>query len=253
MKRAVLALAAIATSAVLGGCTGEVVVQAQLQGDDGVVTPLGTLPVRALPYDRDAVFDSLRSAYSAPEPEIPADLLVLQDSIAAAQIEYSQAENIWGSARDSLKVLSDALARMSRASPQYRLLFNDFNAQESIATQTERRMNQAFSRFTNLQNRFAQTANEIRLRREQWADEAYAAIDTVIYVKLRELGRDEAADTTDGNGVARFTLKKGQWWIHARYPLPFEELYWNVPVEVTGGDPVVVELNRASAQLRPKL
>jgi hypothetical protein len=248
----VLTLAAIGAVAILGACTGEVVVQAQLQQDDGNAMPLSGLTVRALPYDRDVVFDSLRNAYGQPEPSIPDTILALQDSIAEASLATSQAENQWGAARDSLRVIREAMDRLTRGSPQYRLLFNDFNAQEVIATQAERRMNQAFARYTALQNRFTQTANEIKVRREEWADQAYAAIDTVIFLRLEELGLEEHADTTDDNGVARFPgLKKGQWWVHARYTLPFEELYWNEPVEVTGGDPNVVVLNRENAESRP--
>lgn len=252
MKRGVPTLAAIAAATLLSACTGEIAVQAQLQQQDGTAMPLTGLEVRALPYDRDAIFDSLRSAYSEPEPAIPDTILALQDSIAQASLASSQAENQWGAARDSLRAIREQMDRLTRGSPQYRLLFTDFNAQETIAGQAERRMNQAFERYNSLQNRFAQTANEIRVRREQWAEQAYAAIDTVIFLRLEELGLEEHADTTDDNGVARFPgLKKGQWWVHARYRLPFEELYWNEPVEVTGGDPNVVVLNRENAESRP--
>lgn len=249
MKGRVLTL--IAAAALMVGCTGDVVVQAQLQQDDGTVLALDGLPVRALPYDRDVIFDSLGAAYPEPEPPIPDSIMALQDSIAAAQLQYSQLENRWGSARDSLQKLSEALQSMSRASPQYRLLFADFGAQESAEAAAKRQMDQSFTRFSGLQNRFATTQNEIRIRREQWAEAAYTAVDTVIGLRLDAAGREEVADTTDGNGVARFALKKGQWWIFARYRLPFDELYWNVPIEVTGGDPLVVELNRQSAQVRP--
>jgi len=253
MKRGVLTLVVLGAAAVLGGCSNEVRVQAMQQQEGGEARPIGNLPVRALPYDRDAVFDSLRGAYSEPEPEIPPALLTLQDSIASASTEYSSLENRWATARDSLQKLSDALQGMSRASPQYRVMFNDFNDQEGVETQAKRQMDAAFERYTQLQNRFATTANEVRLRRDMWADEAYVAIDTVVALKLEELGREEIADTTDANGVATFSLEGGQWWIHARYELPFEELYWNVPVEVQRGDPIVVELNRETAQIRPKL
>lgn len=252
MNRGVLTLAAIGAATILGACTGEIAVQAQLEQDDGTVVPLANLEVQALPYDRDVIFDSLSAAYGEPEPLIPDSILALQDSIAAASIETSQLENQWGAARDSLRAIRERMDRLTRGSPEYRLLFNDFNAQESIAQQAERRMNQAFERFNTLQNRFAQTANEIRLRREEWANNAFAAIDTVIFLKLDDLGLTEFADTTDANGVARFPgLEKGQWWVHARYRLPFEELYWNEPVEVAGGDPAIVILNRENAESRP--
>lgn len=254
MKRGVLSLVAIGTAALLSAaCSGEVVVQAQLEGEGGAAAPIGNLPVRAVPYDRDAIFDSLAAAYPQPEPQIPDSILTLQDSIAAASTEVSELENRWGSARDSLQKLSQAIGGMSRASPQYRLLFSDFSAQEDVEIQAKRQMDQAFARYQRLQNRFTTAANEIRLRREQWGDSAYAAVDTVITLRLDEVGREELADTTDANGTARFQLESGQWWITARYELPFEELYWNIPVEVARGEPTVIQLNRATAQVRPKL
>lgn len=255
MKRAVPTLLAICTAVGLSACTGEVVVQATLEGADGSTIPLANLPIRALPYDRDVIFDSLAAAYPEPEPAIPDSLLALQDSIARAQQEYSTAENRWAAARDSLQQLSTAMARLSRGSPQYRIMFTDYNAQEDVERTTERQKNAAFERYTRLQNRFASQANELRLLRDQWGDQAYAEIDNVIALRIQAAGREERADTTSGNGVARFrSLKPGQWWILAFWDLPFEELYWNVPVEVPrGGDPVVVQLNRGTAQARPKL
>jgi hypothetical protein len=87
MNRLVLTVM-MAGAAMLAACGGtEVVVQAQVEGRTAAVA-LRDLPVRALPYDRDAIFDSLRAAYSEPEPEIPADLMVLQDSIARAQEQW---------------------------------------------------------------------------------------------------------------------------------------------------------------------
>ena len=71
--------------------------------------------------------------------------------------------------------------------------------------------------------------------------------------ELDAAGRPQVYDTTDANGIARMTgLSSGEYWIHARYDLPFEELYWNVPVTV-GGEPVQVQLTRQTAQVRPKL
>jgi hypothetical protein len=95
MSRQVLTVM-VAAGLLLAACGGtEVVVQAQIEGQDGPVA-LRDLPVRAVPYDRDAIFDSLRAAYTEPEPEIPQELMVLQDSIARAQEEWRVAETRWG-------------------------------------------------------------------------------------------------------------------------------------------------------------
>jgi hypothetical protein len=245
----------LAASAVLAACgRTEVVVQGQLEGDEGQAVALGNLPFRILPYDRDAIFDSLRMAYGTPEPEVPPDVLALQDSIARAQQQWTSATARWGALRDSLQTMNRRLQGMSRASGGYVVLFREVNALFDQEAAAEREMNQSFARFTDLQNRFTTQAQDIRLQREQWEDAAYADVDRVIAVRLRELRREPAADTLDANGVRRVRgLRGGDWWVTAHFDLPFEELYWNVPVRVERGEPARVQLTRETAQVRPKL
>ncbi|MGH7465630.1 MAG: hypothetical protein ACREK1_10685, partial [Longimicrobiales bacterium] len=151
-----------------------------------------------------------------------------------------------------LRTLREEMERIPRMNPRYLPLFNRFNALEREVNAAKQESDQAFARFENMQRRYAARADEIRLAREQWADAAYADIDRVIDARLREGRLQEAVDTTDANGIARFRgLRSGTWWIHARYDLPFDELYWNVPVEV-GGE-LQVQLTRENAQVRPKL
>lgn len=257
MRRLVLGLA-VASSALLAACGGgEVVVQAAIRpeaDETAEAAPLPNMEIRALPYDRDAIFDSLRAAYGEPEPEIPDSLAQLQTAIAEAQEQLSAAEAQWNSARDSLKQLSDRMASMSRGDPQYVVAYRDFNAQEAIERRERQRMEEANQRFTQMLSAFNEQSEQVRARRQAWGDEAFASINEVIEARLEESGLVEHWDTTDANGVVRFRgLKKGDWWVHARYDLPYTELYWNVPVQVEGGDPITVVLNRENAQVRPKL
>ena len=68
-------------------------------------------------------------------------------------------------------------------------------------------------------------------------------------------GLDLAVDTTDASGVARGNLRvaPGQYWVHARYELPYTELYWNVPIDVVRGEPIQVRLTRENAEERISL
>lgn len=257
MRRLVLGLV-VAGSSLLAACGGgEVVVQAAVRPeaeDAAEPTPLPNLEIRAIPYDRDAIFDSLRAAYSEPEPEIPDSLANLQDSLVEAQEALAEAETRWNAARDSLKTLSDRMQGMSRGDPQYVVAFRDFNAQESIEQQQRRLMDQANERYSQMLSAFNEQSAAVRARRQAWGDEAFASVNDVIEARLEASGLTEHYDTTDANGVVRFQgLKKGDWWIHARYDLPYTELYWNVPVQVEGGDPITLILNRENAQVRPKL
>lgn len=239
---------------VLAACGGgEVTVQASVQGADGNATAIRDLPIRALPYDRDSIFTELEQAYGTPQPEIPAELKQLQDQITAANQEWSNAEALWSAARDSLKVLSDKMQRLNRASGDYTIAYREFNAQDAVERRTKQQSEAAFRRFESLQRQYSDQAEQVRLARAQWADEAYAKVDSVIQARMIDVGRPEYADTTNANGVATFSgMKKGKYWIYARYELPYDLLYWNVPIEVTG-EPVTVQLNRESAQVRPKL
>jgi len=252
--RSCAALFGIVAAAACGG-TGEVVVHAQLQNEGSAeATPLGELEVRALPYDRDLAFDSLKAVAQAagnPEPAIPDSVQQMQSDIAAAQEEYTAANAQWAAARDSLRTIKDKTDRLSRSSGEYRLLVNDFNDQEAIEQRTKRIADAAFARFDDLSKRFSALSEELKIVRDDWADQAYALIDSVLQVKADVSGHEPAADTTDANGGAVFVLKTGSWWIQARYELPFEELYWNVPVEVAKGEVKELVLNRENAQRRP--
>ncbi|NIR45769.1 MAG: hypothetical protein GWN51_14595 [Gemmatimonadetes bacterium] len=54
--------------------------------------------------------------------------------------------------------------------------------------------------------------------------------------------------------MARFTgVESGQWWVNARYDRQFDELYWNVPIEVSSGETVQVELTEENAEVRQQM
>jgi hypothetical protein len=254
MKRLLLTVM-VASAAALTACgRTEVIVQGQIETAEGQQAALRDLPIRILPYDRDAIFDSLRAEYPEPEPEIPADMAAMQDSIARAQAEWRTAESRWNAGRDSLRELRAQMDRLGRGSGQYVAMFNQFSALEPQVNAAQRQSEQAFARFQELNTRFASRAQELRLARDAWSDAAYNDVDRVIAARLKELRREPRADTLDANGVKRVRgLRAGQWWVTAHYDLPFEELYWNVPITVDRSEPVQVQLTRATAQVRPKL
>jgi hypothetical protein len=250
----------VLTCLALGACSqGEVVVQAEIEtpdpASDGTVTrTLSDIEVELIPFDRDEVFDSMAAAAPTPEPEIPPSLLEAQDSIAAAQQRYQSLNARWASLRDSLQTISEAMDGYNPAEPAYRDLFRVFNDLDGEVNRLDRLKTEAFDEFTSLQNANVEQSNQVARERQDWAAEAFAGIEEVFTARMRESGRDMIVDTTNAQGVTDpIQVPPGQWWVHARYELPFTELYWNVPVEVPGGEPTVVELNRSTAEERPKL
>ncbi len=236
----------------------QLVVSAELGSDDteqvASARTLGDLEVRIFPFDRDLIFDSLTSAAETPEPPIPDSVLNAQNAVADAQKQWRDTEARWNVLRDTLQTLSERLDGMSRGSGQYRVLYRDFQNLESQYNRVERSRDRAFRNFTSLQGASLAAAEEIRLLREQWADEAFREVSIIMDAALKSTGRKILYDTTDASGIADgFEISKGEWWISARYELPYTELYWNIPVTVSGRDPIQIILNRENAITRPKL
>lgn len=260
MKRGLLMLAAAAAAGTTAACGGgEVSVVAALEGDaagapgtDAVA--LGSLPVRLLPYDRDAIFDSLTQAYSEPEPQFPDSVAQLQDRMIQRQQEWQAAEARWGALRDSLRTISDRMQGMNQSSGEYFVLFQSFNELEGQVDGLQRASEAAFQEFNQLQTRLNRQTEEVRLEHRAWADEAFASVDSIIEARLTALDLEELVDTTSAQGVAQFDgVPAGQWWVHARFDRQYDELYWNEPIEVARGGELVVRLNRENAEARQKM
>jgi len=217
--------------------------------------PLSDIEVQLLPYDRDAIFDSLTQAYDIPEPAVPEDLLAARAQVQEAQQEWDQAQREWNTLRDTLQTLTSEMEQFNRGEARYVALFREFQDFDSRLGSVEREMNQAFARFDSLQRGTIRASDSIRILQDEWADDAYQGVGEIFLAKQRATGLDIAVDTTDANGVARGNLnvKPGQYWVHARYELPYSELYWNFPITVERGDPVTVRLTRENAQERIKL
>lgn len=260
MRRLLLMLvtAGVAWSAAACG-GGDVTVRAHLEQDMAATgetesMALSSLPVRLIPFDRDAVFDSLSATYPEPEPEIPDSIFDLQERVMAAQAEWQQAETRWSALRDSLQALSNQMSGMDQSSGEYYALFQEFNDLESEVNQLEETSSGAFQEFTELQQRLNAQSREIAIERQNWADEAFAPIDSIFQAKSEAMGLEERWDTTGAQGVVRFTsVPAGEWWVHARYERQFDELYWNVPIQVEGGETTQVELTEENAEARQQM
>lgn len=256
MKRFLVLLPAAAMLGSAACSQPEVVVEAHLpqQGAEEGTVPLAELPIRLLPYDRDAIFDSLEAAAPEPEPAVPPDILEAQQRVQQAQMEWRDAEERWNTVRDSLRNIADRLQEMGsqglRGTPQYRQLFERFGRLEAEERQVNQRNQQAFARFDQLQRETLTRADSIRAVQEAWAERAFADFPSIVEARLKDMRQEEIADTTDANGRAVIRAPKGQWWVYARYTLPYEELYWNLPVEFTG-DSTQVQLTVETAERRP--
>jgi hypothetical protein len=259
MKRTLpCAMALLLAAAACGPAQVVVTMEIQVDNPDGTGSSqlaLSDIEVQLLPFDRDAVFDSLTAAASSPEPEVPPELTAERDRVRVAQEQYDQAQRRWNVLRDTLQKLSTAMEKYNRGEAQYLLLYREFQDFDGQLSGAERTMNTAFTRFDSLQQGTIHASDSIRIMQDNWADEAFGDIGTIFRDKQRASGLEMAADTTDASGVARTHLqvRPGNYWVYARYRQTYTELYWNVPITVERGDPVEVRLDRSNAQERPIL
>jgi hypothetical protein len=255
MKRSISSSFAL-FSILLGGCgPAELIVTAEVEVIDPetgspVVRPVDDVELQLLPFDRDAIFDSLTAAAATPEPQLPAALQVARDSIVQAQGEWREFESRWLALRERLEQISAELEQYNPAEAQYRVLFNEFNDVEAEYANAERTKDAAFEQFDRLQQETFSELEEFRAVLGGWEDQAFGPFLEVAAAKVQASGMDVLVDTTDATGRADFQPNPGQWWIYGRYPFATEELYWNVPLTLERGGPVELRLNEDNAQVR---
>ncbi len=246
-------VAAVAALMGLAACgPAQVVIVAELEGDGGAaVVTLSDFEVQLIPYDRDQVFDSLAQAASRPEPQMPADLLAAQEEIARAQQEWRDTETRWNDLRAELQSLNEQLEGLNRGMTEYRTVYRRWQDVEAEYAQLERQNSGLFERFTSLQEAAIGRMDSMRIVRADWEDEAFEDVPLVIAMKLEATGLETVADTTNEGGVANFEVRPGEYWVHARHELPYDELYWNVPIVAVRGEPLQIRLSRSNAEVRP--
>ncbi len=252
-SRAISRLAAMVAAIALTACgPGRVVIVAELDGEDGgAPVTLASLEVQLLPYDRDQVFDSLAAAAQTPEPEIPADLLAAQEEIARAQQEWRDTETRWNDMRAELQGLTQRLEGLNRGMTEYRTVYRRWQDVEAEYSEAEAEVEGLFNRFTSLQQAAIGRMDSMNVVRADWEDQAFADVQAVIAAKIEISGLEVVVDTTNESGVATIEAAPGDYWVYARHELPYDELYWNVPVAVTREEPLQLRLRRDNAEVRP--
>lgn len=116
MKRWLVSLLALLPLVAACGTDPEVIVHATRTDDaSGETVAIADLPVRLLPYDRDALLDSLRAEADTPEPPIPPELTA---RLASLEAQPRQVNGSGDSASVQLGVLrarADSLREARRA------------------------------------------------------------------------------------------------------------------------------------------
>jgi len=232
----------------LSACGRSTQLAIQTVSDDGE-TALSQQVIRLLTYDRDSIFSHLSSLASTPEPQPPQDLIMLRDSVAAAQIAWTEAEATWNEGRSEMQSLSNRMENMDRTSNEYFQAYQQFDDLDAMVRRLDRAKQTYFETFTALQDTYRARADSFNAVAETWADAAFEDFGAIVDSLIEARG-EELVDTTDASGWVYMRVPRGDWWIHTRSKLVFEELYWNVLYNSAGGTDTLV-LNTSNAQIRP--
>lgn len=245
-------IAALALTACGGG---EVAIIVELEGEDGGdARLLGDVEIRLLPFDRDRIFDSLTAAAPVPEPVMPAELVLARDEISELQRAWRAEEDRVATLREDITRLDGQLQGLNRAMNEYKRIYEQLAPMHDELPRAEAQARDLFGQFNTMQQANIEQLDAFKIEQENWADQAFRDVPDIFAALTDMSGRDQHWDTTGAGGEAQIDeLAPGQYWVYARYELVYDELYWNVPVAVERGDPVVVRLNRANAVLRPIL
>ncbi len=251
MKSGFIALAVVLTAG-LAACGGnQVAVQVTDENPQGELQPQEDVVVDFLPYDRDSIFQALESQAAEPRPEIPDTLRSLYSEIIERQEDWRSAERQWQQWRDSLKALSSAMEGMNESTAEYKQLYSAFTDLEPKVEALNQQKNDAFQAFDSLQTRTLNFADSIQALRDSWAETAYEGYVGMTDSIVQARGREVVVDTTSADGWVNVTIPGGQWWVHARTSRPFEEVYWNVPLDPAQTD--TLRLTPDNAEIRLSL
>jgi len=249
--RSILLAALVSVTATLAACGGgEVVVRVMTEGPEGEAQPVENVVVDFLPYDRDSIFAALTERAPRGEPEVPQDLQDQYDQVLEAQQTWRDLEDRWSTARENLRNIRNRMDGLDERSREYLELFERFNEVEAQVNGLDGQRQRAFQRFDSLQKATIERSDSMQAVIRAWEDVAFADYMDITDSILRAKDVEIRTDTTDAGGYASaFGLSGDTWWVHTRFTSgPFEELYWNVPLEPSTTDTLVLE--RGNAEVR---
>ncbi len=207
--------------------------------------------ITTLPFDRDALRDSIAAASEMPRPQFQ-DLVSEFKTFEQADFTGLEATLApWQAIYDSVQLLAESLNALGPdSSTQYARAYNRLRDQYQRLAQTTVQRDAAISDLVGNAKELALSAAAAADSLRAWEGAALSTFPQLADSAIALSGRGIHRAKTDRNGVAEFTLVPGHWWIVARCSdpaNPFIERYWNVSttVRLFGAKSVVLDENNA--------
>lgn len=217
--------------------------------------PLPGLEIVAVPFNPDALLDSLAAAASIPRPVFAELESRLRNYLASGKDSSDTAptQPIESTAtRDSVLRLSAALRRMDRTAPGYRDAYARFRELYARYSAREAARENALRRQRTGGRTLAEQATHAADSLRRWERVAYRDFPRLARERAETAGHEARRVTTDSGGRVTLDLPSGRWWLNARLAdpaNPFLEYHWNV-VLTTAGLPFGVPLSTLSRKSR---
>ena len=207
--------------------------------------PVAGLTVTALPFDPEAILESLAEAAEEPKPDfsdLEAALLqfVPSDNAAIAAINAP-----WLALRDTITAAADSLQRTDRRTAAYAAAYDRFRNLYARFTLRTAERDRALEGLEGNDVRLARWAQAAADSLRDWERNAFAPYDSLAGEALVASERGIAVGVTDHDGGVELKLPAGLWWVVARVPdaaNPFAEYHWNVAVRVNSLVPTALPL-----------
>ncbi len=237
------------------GCSSEKQVEVRASFPDE--TPVAGLEVLALPFDRDALRDSIAETHEAARPTFPE----LEAELAEYELPdlsgLDEVTDPWIAIHDSVTHLADSLNRAGSDSSQryaaaYARLGEQYRRLARTAVDRESAIRDRIGNDRLLAARAAVAADSMR----RWEASVLASYPALADSAIARSGRSPQTVVTDENGRASITLTPGEWWfvaVQVDPNNPYQEYYWNVSISLSswwGSKTVSLDTNSAVARWR---
>ena len=226
----------------------ETTIRVEVPDLEGHLTPVASLPLVVLPYDRDSLLAELGATASGTRPDTAA-LDSLFAAVRAPFNEYLRAVAHAAMLRDSLARLRRRIELEPRGSAAYRGGYRTFTVLADSLARAERLIAKTQVTLSTAEQLVAPLLGRLRQAMTRWEDSTLRSYDSLTAMRARQAGRRPVHAQTGANGSVALRLPEGAWWVYSRAPQvgnPYAGWYWNV--RITGDS---VRLTPATGRLRP--
>ncbi len=238
MKKFLVLLSGLAVGLAMSGCSKDtkVILKVSLQDETGEEISSG-VKFDILPYDIEAIRDSLRIANNSPAEPSREELLALRAGYESVNEEYSTHLEEYREAEAEVKQVKDL------TSSRYKAVYRRYTDAKAKNKELHEKREEARALYINSRKSYDEEM-------KKWEEAAYRGFDDVVAGVRSERGiTEDYLIKTDKEGVGRVVVPGGRWWVHGKERHPTKKytwLIWNEPIEATGGE-LTIELNKDDA------